>query len=45
MKKYSTGTASFVAMMMLAPVAAQAADGKVTFNGEVIENTCTVVNR
>ncbi len=37
--------ASFVVMMMLSPVAAQAADGKVTFNGEVIENTCTVVNK
>ncbi|CAM6648283.1 hypothetical protein KLPMCK367M_23785 [Klebsiella pneumoniae] len=44
MKKYSRGMASFVVMMMLSPVAAQAADGKVTFNGEVIENTCTVVN-
>lgn len=43
MKKYSRGMASFVVMMMLSPVAAQAADGKVTFNGEVIENTCTVV--
>ena len=45
MKKYSRGMASFVVMMMLSPVAAQAADGKVTFNGEVIENTCTVVNK
>lgn len=45
MKKYSNGMASFVVMMMLSPVAAQAADGKVTFNGEVIENTCTVVNK
>ena len=45
MKKYSKGTASFVAMMMLSPVAAQAADGKVTFNGEVIDNTCTVKNK
>ena len=33
MKKYSRGMASFVVMMMLSPVAAQAADGKVTFNG------------
>ncbi|HID4500544.1 TPA: fimbrial protein, partial [Klebsiella pneumoniae] len=32
MKKYSKGMASFVVMMMLSPVAAQAADGKVTFN-------------
>ena len=31
MKKYSNGMASFVVMMMLSPVAAQAADGKVTF--------------
>lgn len=30
MKKYSKGMASFVVMMMLSPVAAQAADGKVT---------------
>lgn len=44
-EKYSRGMASFVVMMMLSPVAAQAADGKVTFNGEVIENTCTVVNK
>lgn len=44
MKKYSKGMASFVVMMMLSPVAAQAADGKVTFNGEVIDNTCTVKN-
>ncbi len=27
MKKYSRGMASFVVMMMLSPVAAQAADG------------------
>lgn len=45
MKKYSKGMASFVVMMMLSPVAAQAADGKVTFNGEVIDNTCTVKNK
>ncbi|CAM3558768.1 type 1 fimbrial protein [Klebsiella quasivariicola] len=45
MKKYSKGMASFVVMMMLSPVAAQAADGKVTFNGEVIDNTCTVLNK
>ncbi len=32
MKKYSKGMASFVVMMMLSPVAAQAADGKVLMN-------------
>ncbi|STV88789.1 fimbrial protein [Klebsiella pneumoniae] len=39
MKKYSKGMASFVVMMMLSPVAAQAADGKVTFNGALLNKS------
>ncbi|OSL84468.1 fimbrial protein [Escherichia coli] len=45
MKKCNKVVSSFVVMMMLFPVTLQAVDGKITFNGEVIENTCIVVNK
>lgn len=45
MKKYSRGMVFFVVMMMFFLVVVQVVDGKVIFNGEVIENICMVVNK
>lgn len=44
MNMFIKGMASAAAVMIFAPTVALAADGKVTFNGEIITNTCTVIS-
>ncbi|WP_105902573.1 fimbrial protein [Vibrio gangliei] len=44
MNTFIKGMASAAAVMIFAPTVALAADGKVTFNGEIITNTCTVIS-
>lgn len=44
MNRFIKGMASAAVVMMFSPIAAQAVDGKVTFNGEIITNTCTVIS-
>ncbi|MFH0265443.1 fimbrial protein [Vibrio rumoiensis] len=44
MNMFIKGMASAAAVMIFAPTVALATDGKVTFNGEIIANTCTVIS-
>ncbi|EHP8247261.1 type 1 fimbrial protein [Escherichia coli] len=44
MNMFIKGMVSAAAVMIFAPTVALAADGKVTFNGEIITNTCTVIS-
>ena len=44
MNIFIKGIASAAVVMICSPISAQAADGKVTFNGEIITNTCTVIS-
>lgn len=44
MNMFIKGMASAAVVMIFAPTVTLAADGKVTFNGEIITNTCTVIS-
>ncbi|ATP09335.1 type 1 fimbrial protein [Aeromonas salmonicida] len=44
MNMFIKGMVSAAVVMIFAPTVTLAADGKVTFNGEIITNTCTVIS-